>query len=279
MTPLISLDAVTKLVAGLDHPEGLAVLSTGDVVAGGEAGQLYVIDTQGTVTTAGSTGGFALGLCVDAADNVFIADIGTKSVWTWSPSTSLVEFSTGAQERPLRHPNAMALTSHGLFVTDSGTWSQDDGTVHLISPDGSGRVVGDEFVKFPNGLAVSPDQQWLYVVESLLGITRAPILANGDLGPRELVRAMPGEVPDGLLFDGDGALLVTCYQPNSVYRLTVDGTWQLLLTDPLAQMLAMPTNGAWLHDGRLGLANLGGWHLAAVTTPLKPAPSAPTTFL
>jgi len=279
MTPLVSLDAVTKLATGLDHPEGLAVLSTGDVVAGGEAGQLYMIDSRGAVTTVASTGGFALGLCVDARDNVFIADIGTKSIWTWSQATNLVEFSTGDSERSLRHPNAMTLTAHGLFVTDSGTWSQDDGTIHVIAPDGTGRVVGDEFAKFPNGIAVSPDGQWLYVAESLLGITRAAILPSGDLGPRELVRAMPGEVPDGILFDADGNLLVTCYQPNSVYLLTTDGSWQLLLHDPLAQELSMPTNGAWLHDGRLGLANLGGWHLAAVTTPLKPAHPVPVSFL
>ena len=279
MTPLVSLEAVSKYATGLDHPEGLAVLSTGDVVSGGEAGQLYVIDTRGEVATMASTGGFVLGLCVDAADNVFVADIASKSIWTWSPSGALVEFSTGSTERPLRHPNAMALTDHGMYVTDSGTWSQDDGTIHLIGPNGTGRIVGDDFIKFPNGIAVSPDAQWLYVAESLLGITRAAILPNGDLGARELVHAMPGEVPDGILFDGNGALLITCYQPNSVYVLRPSGGWDLLLHDPLAQVLSMPTNGAWFPDGRLGLANLGGWHLAAVATPLRAAPSRPPNFL
>lgn len=279
MQPLIDISQVTRLATGLDHPEGLAVLSDGTVVAGGEAGQLYRVAPDGSVDVVATTGGFALGLCVDAADNVFVADIGSHSVWHWAPGGNLREFSSGPADRPFRHPNALALSASGLFVSDSGAWDAGDGTIARIGPDGSGVDVGSHFRHFPNGLAVSPDGRWLYVAESQFGITRATIEADGALGTREEVLPLPGQVPDGLLFDGTGALLVTFYQPNSVYRLTVDGAWELLLHDPLAQSLAMPTNAAWLADGRLGLANLGGWHLAAVPVPFPPTTPAPVPFL
>jgi sugar lactone lactonase YvrE len=278
MQPRIPLTHVTRLAGGLDHSEGVAVLSTGHAIAGGEAGQLYRISMDGEVEVLTSTGGFVLGLCVDAADNVYLADIGSASVLAWSETSGLVTFSTGAAERPFRHPNAMALSAHGLYVTDSGAWDGADGTIHLLAPDGSGMVVGDDFARFPNGIAVSPDGRWLYVAESQFGISRAEILPDGRLGAREDVHPMPGEVPDGLLFDGNGGLLITCYQPNAIYRLDPNGDCSLELRDDLAQLLSMPTNGAWLHDGRLLLANLGGWHVSAVDVPYPAATPAPVHF-
>ncbi|HAN70860.1 MAG TPA: hypothetical protein DCQ36_04625 [Actinobacteria bacterium] len=278
MKPRIPLTKVSRLAGGLDHPEGVAVLSTGQVVAGGEAGQLYGIGIDGAVELLATTGGFILGLCVDAADNVYLADIGSASVHVWSRDAGVEPFSAGAAERPFRHPNAMALSAHGLYVTDSGAWDDADGTIHLLQSDGTGRVVGDDFARFPNGIAVSPDEAWLYVAESQCGVSRAKIRPDGGLGGREEVLAMPGEVPDGLLFDGDGGLLITCYQPNAVYRLDPGGDVTLELRDDLAQLLSMPTNGAWLHDGRLLLANLGGWHVSAVDVPYPASTPAPRSF-
>jgi gluconolactonase len=278
MKPRVPLTKVSRFAGGLDHPECVAVLSTGQVVAGGEAGQLYGIGNDGAVELLATTGGFILGLCTDAADNVYLADIGSASVHVWSRDGGVESFSTGTEDRPFRHPNAMVLSAHGLYVTDSGSWDEADGTICLLQPDGTGRVVGDDFVRFPNGIAVSPDDTWLYVAESQFGISRAKILPDGSLGDREEVLPMPDAVPDGLLFDGDGGLLITCYQPNAVYRLDPGGDLTLELRDDLAQLLSMPTNGAWLHDGRLLLANLGGWHVSAVNMPYSASPSAPRNF-
>jgi sugar lactone lactonase YvrE len=279
MPAIIDTSMVQKLAVGLDHPEGVGVLSTGEVVAGGEAGQLYLIGRDGAVTEVGSTGGFMLGFCVDAADNVFVADAGNGVVWTWSKDADLARFCPSSPDERFRQPNALALSTAGLYLSDSGGWDEANGTIHLLQPDGSSVVVGDSFSQFPNGLAVSPDGAWLYVVESQFGVSRAEILADGRLGPREIVHPMPDEVPDGLLFDGDGGLLITCYQPNAVFRLSPEGSCALLLHDPRAMLLSMPTNAAWLADGRLLLANLGGWHLSAVATPFPPSRAEALPFL
>jgi sugar lactone lactonase YvrE len=231
------------------------------------------------MTEIGSTGGFMLGLCVDAADNVFIADTGNGVVWTWSKGAALARFCPANPDQRFRQPNALALSKSGLYLSDSGGWGEANGTIHLLQPDGSSMVVGHDFALFPNGLAISPDGAWLYVVESQFGVCRAEILADGRLGPREVVHPMPDEVPDGLLFDGGGGLLITCYQPNAVFRLMPDGSCSLLLHDPQAILLSMPTNAAWLLDGRLLLANLGGWHLSAVSVPFPSSRVEPLSFL
>ena len=117
MSALIDTSTVRKFAVGLDHPEGVAVLSTGEVVAGGEAGQLYLIELDGAVTEVGSTGGFMLGLCVDAEDNVFVADTGNGVVWTWSKNGDLVRFCPSNPDERFRQPNALALSAAGLAWT------------------------------------------------------------------------------------------------------------------------------------------------------------------
>lgn len=47
MDPWISIDRVTSYARGLDHPGGIAALSSGEVVSGGESGRLDRISADG----------------------------------------------------------------------------------------------------------------------------------------------------------------------------------------------------------------------------------------
>lgn len=274
---MIDLNDVDVIASGLDHPESLVVLSSGDIVAGGEAGQIYLI-RDGTVDVVAHTDGFILGLTVDTHDRVLIADRDNARLWQWSAADGLAAVSDGPTDRPFTNPNAIALSPFGAFVTNSGTWAGADGFVALIRADRTAVVASTDVARFPNGVALSPDGEWLYVIESNFGVVRCRVLDDGLLGGPESVVAMADQVPDGVLFDGDGGVLITCYQPNSVFRLDPTGQLTELVTDRQAMVLSMPTNGCWLPDGRLGLANLGGWHLAAVTTGLRPGPGPRFAF-
>ena len=48
-----SLSQFTTLVDGLDHPEGVAWGTDGNWYAGGEAGQIYRITSDGTIHASG----------------------------------------------------------------------------------------------------------------------------------------------------------------------------------------------------------------------------------
>jgi sugar lactone lactonase YvrE len=62
------------LVSGLDHPEGVAYAPNGYLYASGESGQVYEIDlSTKTFREIGRTGGFGLGIAVDAASNLYIS--------------------------------------------------------------------------------------------------------------------------------------------------------------------------------------------------------------
>ena len=79
--PVFSLDQFTTLVEGLDHPEGVAWGADGNWYAGGEAGQIYRIATDGSVTQVASTGGFVLGLALDGNHNIYACDLGQNKVF------------------------------------------------------------------------------------------------------------------------------------------------------------------------------------------------------
>jgi hypothetical protein len=57
----------------LDHPEGIAVHPDGSVWCGGERGQIYRLDPDGTsLEEVASTGGFSLGMAFDAAGDLCV---------------------------------------------------------------------------------------------------------------------------------------------------------------------------------------------------------------
>ena len=80
------------------------------------------------------------------------------------------------------------------------------GILALISPDGSARQVADG-VAFPNGMAVTPDNQTLILAESYANrLTAFDIAADGGLSNRRIWADLGGGVPDGICLDADGAV-------------------------------------------------------------------------
>ena len=258
----IGLEHVSVFASGLDHPECVAVSAEGVVFAGGEAGQVYRIALDGSAEVVANTGGFNLGLCLNRDGELLIADVGSKKIWSWTSDNGLVERHGASAEQPLVHPNAFADSQHGTYFSDSGKWKSSNGSIWLMGLDYECRQVNTGASRFPNGMAMSPSGEYLYVVESNFGIVRLGVKPDGELGSPEPVIALPGHVPDGIAFSPQGQLYVSFYQPNLVGRLTDEGALETVLHDPEAQVLSMPTNIAFLPDGRLIIANLGGWHIA-----------------
>jgi sugar lactone lactonase YvrE len=80
------------------------------------------------------------------------------------------------------------------------------GLVVRVTPDGDVRQVADN-VAFPNGMAITPDGGTLIVAESYANqLTAYDIEAAGDLGNRRVWARTPGDHPDGICLDAEGAL-------------------------------------------------------------------------
>jgi sugar lactone lactonase YvrE len=164
-------------------------------------------------------------------------------------------------------PNDLAfLPSDELLFSDSGEWGADDGCIYAVGTDGATRVADSSCAAYPNGLAVSPDRAELAVVESTLpGVSVLSIGQDGELSGRRVLVELPGTVPDGLLYDDQGRLLISFWAPDAVLRLEADGELTVVIHDPLRVVLNQPTNIAFLPGtNRLVAANIGDRYLSVV---------------
>ena len=280
----LPLSRVSLFCDGLDHPECVAVHPDGSVWAGGEAGQLYRIASNGAhAEEVANTGGFCLGLAFSPdASWLAVCDLKQQCLWRLDlAKRSLSLFARGPESgAPLSIPNYPVFGLDGtLYVSDSGAFREVNGRVLAFDPDhsGRGRVWHTGPFNFANGMCLSPEGDALYVVCSWLpGVERVAIRADGTAGAREVVVTLPDTVPDGVAVDAEGNLYVCCYAPSRIYRVAPGGEPEVFVDDWEAHTLCNPTNVAFGGPGfdQLFAANLGRWHVARIEAGVKGAPLA-----
>jgi len=271
---IASPENVRTIGTGLDHPECLCLGRDGNLYAGGEAGQIYRVARDGSSQKQiASTGGFVLGVTMDGNDRLHVCDLGKTAVLMVDQDGKVSERSSGTATTKMRVPNYNAFDSAGnLYVSDSGDYFDKTGTgcIFVIRPSGKTELFHKGPLKFANGLAVSPDEKWLYIVQSTaFNVVRVP-LGKPD-GPVEVTHQLPQyTVADGIAFSDDGRLVIACYRPDVVYLGHPNGSVEVLIEDFGGELLSRPANVA-IGDGELFISNLGGWHLSAVKFPLRGA--------
>ena len=264
--PLIPVDSVEPVWFGLvDHVEDLAFEENGTVWCGGEEGQIYRGRLDGepeiVARTPGRTYGFALG--PDGA--CYCADVADPGIYRIDSEGEVERVSAGTDGRPAVLPNDLVFLPAGeLLFSDSGDWGGENGCIYAVGADGSTRVADTSCAAYPNGLCVSPDGTEVAVVESTLpGVSVLSPEADGSLSGRRVLVEMPGTVPDGLLYDAEGRLLISCWAPDAVFRLEPDGELRLVLHDPLRVVLNQPTNIEFVPGtSTLVAANIGDRYLS-----------------
>ncbi len=174
---------------------------------------------------------------------LYLCNHGTRSVDRLRPGTgereTLVDRFDG---RKFNSPNDLVRARDGsLYFTDPpyGLEGLDasplkemaaNGVYHL-SPDGQCMRLFSE-LSFPNGIALSPDERWLYVAQSdqeAPHIFRAERRTDGEFGPLELwfdtseflAAGDPG-LPDGMCVSTDGLVFAT--GPGGIFVLAPDGS-------------------------------------------------------
>ena len=254
---------------GLDHPEGIAAGKDGEAYAGGEDGQVYKIDTKTrTFSEIANTGAFVGALAQDGNGNIYCCCGPDIVKVTPTGQTSSYQNSNSSILELANYP---VFDQNGnLYVSDSGGWKKDDGKIVKISKDGKIDVWSEEISSFPNGMALHPNREYLYVIASLNPprVERIKITEDGTAGKAEKVIDLPDTVPDGLAWDEDGNLYISCYIPSKIYKLDTKGNLELLVEDSEHTMLASPTNIAFCGNNRdiLLSANLGRGHITEIMT-------------
>ena len=130
------------LASGFDHVEGICWdPARACLWAGGEAGQVYRIELDGTVDVVTTIdGGALLGLALDAQRRACtsVTRVITRS-GRWTPTSTCAPFGDA-----IDYPNYPAFAPDGrLFVSDSGDFATATGALVVIDADGTTSRVAD----------------------------------------------------------------------------------------------------------------------------------------
>jgi sugar lactone lactonase YvrE len=123
---------------------------------------------------------------------------------------------------------------------------------------------------YPNGLAFIGDGR-LAVAESFAPRIAAIDLATGTVEP---IVQLDRAIPDGLILDEEGGLLIACFQPNVIFRHCPGTGLETVVEDWTGQKLLSPTNIAYIGAERrtIAIASLLGWSLLALDVPWTGTP-------
>jgi gluconolactonase len=194
----------------------------------------------------------------------------------------VTSYTKGTPDRPLRVPNFSAFDDEGtLYVTDSGTWADDDGSVFRVDREGRTDVWSDDVSGFPNGCCLTIDGDALLIVESSRRrVVRVPIRSDGSAGPPEPVADLEGSQPDGIALAADGTMFVGCYRPDRVWRIEPSGAPEILLDDPDGVSLNQPANVAFFGAelDQLAISSLGGWSIVGLDVGMRGLPLRSPSF-
>jgi gluconolactonase len=245
------------------------------VWAGGEAGQIYRISEEGTVEEIANTGGFILGIALHPGKGwMAVCDLKKKCIWRLDmKSRALSVCAEGVEGHAFSIPNYACFDLNGnLYVSDSGKFRDTAGKILKFGHDGKGDVWHAGPFNFANGIALDAAQGFLYVVNSFApSIERVSILKDGTAGEREVFVNFHKVVPDGIAFDDKNNLLVSCYTPNAILKISPDRSISTLVDDWESHTLCNPTNIAFggKNMEKLFVANLGRWHISVLEPGIK----------
>jgi gluconolactonase len=260
------LSGLVQVAEGLDHPEAVTTsLDPAVLYAGGEAGQIYRIDTERRVAREiANVGAFVLGLCASGAPELLYVCAGEEILAVDPRDGSYAPYCRSVSGRALTLPNYCVLEDDGgLMATDSGDQFRGGrkGSVFRVPAGGGDGVelpLGD--LAFPNGLALTSRE--LFVAESGTG----RVLAVDRAGGATTFARFDSGVVDGLAATSDGGLVVSFFQPNRIAHLASDGRLLRSWIDPSGWGILTPTNVTFFgpHLRHLAIASLGGAEIKAM---------------
>ncbi|WP_411289366.1 SMP-30/gluconolactonase/LRE family protein [Phenylobacterium sp.] len=271
----IPTQAFEKIAMGIDRPEDVVVSKDGRIFAADHQCAVAELLPGGAFRRMGPRGGAPNGINMDAQGRIVIANFGIYD----REDGPLQRFdpATGLHETLLAEVEGLRLTSSNYPVIDRAgniwcansthaeTWPQAldgraDGFIFVLRPDGSASVVA-KGLKFPNGMALSADERFLYCAQtSGADVLRFPVLAEQLLGKGERygpelgLLQRPGEpapehgalgYTDGIGFDADGNLWVCLPAANKVVAITPRQEVVTVIHDPSGQTVNHPTNVTW----------------------------------
>ena len=208
-------------------PEDVALDAQGRIYGGFEDGRIIQLQPDGSQPRVfADTHGRPLGLSFDQTGNLIVADA-IKGLLSVSPSGEVTALSTGADGIPVACTNDLDVAADGtIYFTDaSSKYPLTKFTLDLLEHQPNGRLLAfDPKTKstrtilrdlyFANGVAVSPDQSFLLVVDTGMYRVRRVWLNGPKQGQSEtFIDNLPG-FPDGISSNGKDKFWLALVTPR-----------------------------------------------------------------
>lgn len=229
------LASVQKLPLGDGHkPEDVALDTEGKIYAGFEDGRIVVLQPDGTQPRVfANTGGRPLGLVFDRAGNLIVADA-IKGLLSLSKSGEVKVLAVEADGARFGCLNDLDVAADGTiyFTEASNKFPMSQFTNELLEHQPNGRLLALDpdaqkprtvlrGLYFANGVAVSPDQSFVLVVETGMYRVRRVWLKEPKLGQEDIfIDNLPG-FPDGISSNGRDRFWLSLVTPR---QALFDGT-------------------------------------------------------
>ncbi|MFZ1293927.1 MAG: SMP-30/gluconolactonase/LRE family protein [Pseudomonadales bacterium] len=246
----------SEVASGLLFPEGPIAMPDGSVLLVEiRRGTLSRVTPDGMVEVVAALGGGPNGAAIGPDGRCYVCNNGgfewVEAHGSFFPGHQPADYSGGRIEAvdlhtgkfevlytacdgvPLRGPNDIVFDRQGgFYFTDLGKTREremDRGAVYYATPDGASiREVLFPSLS-PNGVGLSPDEDRLYVAETLTGrLMGYPITAPGQLGPIDPVQALVAgfesyQFFDSLAVDAEGNVCVATLLNGGITIIPPDG--------------------------------------------------------
>ena len=207
-------------------PEDVCVDADGRLVAGAADGAIWRwragAEPADVPERIAETGGRPLGIEVDPTDGSLIICDGYRGLLRLRPDGTLVELATTAAGTPINVCNNATVARDGtVYFTDSSSryplwaWKRDllehrpNGRLLAWRPGGAVDVIATELY-FPNGVALTPDESAVMLVETTTHrLLRVPVTGGSPVELLDLAA-----FPDNMSAVGDGTYWIALPSPR-----------------------------------------------------------------
>lgn len=254
LSALVDSDAAEKVAGGFQFTEGPVWLPSGALLFSDiPANRIVRWSAAEGVQTYREPSGQSNGLTLDREGRLLACEHANRRVSRTEDDGAVISLAERFEGRRLNSPNDLVVHSSGaIFFTDPPYGVRPEQRelsfqgVFRLAPDGTLTLLADDFER-PNGIALAPDEQRLYVDDTARRHIRAFIIGDdGSVRGGDVFAEMPSDEPggaDGMKLDSDGRIY--CTGPGGCWCFAPDG--QALGTLVLPEV---PANVAWGDDDR-----------------------------
>lgn len=205
--------------------EGPAVDSDGNLyfVNPIKNGTIGVIDSENTFSLfidSLPNGSVANGIRFDRSDLMYLADYAKHNILSINIKTK--EINVIAHDSLINQPNDIAISKNKILFASDPNWKNSTG--NLLKIEGNKIIVLEKNMGTTNGIEISPDEDKLYVNESVQrNIWVYDLDSNMNISNKKLFYKFDDFGLDGMRCDIKGNLFVTRHGKGTVIVFSPDG--------------------------------------------------------